>query len=503
MIKQKFSKIRKFIKRYGLRKTVKKIILHIFKTKRKKEKLAEKLYQDWILQNEPKEEELKSQKVHEFEWSPKISIIVPMYHTNENYFLELLNSLFAQTYTNWELCLADGSEQKNETIFAMCSRCSKIKYQFLSENKGISENTNQALEMADGDFIAFLDHDDCLPPFALYEVVKTIQENPEVEFIYSDEDKINEKGERFQPYFKPDFSPETLECHNYITHLVVLKKTLLDKIGKLDSRLDGAQDFDFVLRATENTKNIVHIPKILYHWRAHKNSTAKVSDAKNYAYEAGAQAVAEHLKRMGKEAIVKKSDEVPGMYQVKYKVNGNPRVDILIYNINHASLLKKCLKSILMLTTYKNYEVSTLDKPFDQNNRNGDFILLLDSHTKILTPEWLELLIGYAQNKEIGAVGARLYARDKSIKQVENDIPITENVKNLMDCLADDVRGYFNQNVATRNVKKLSNACLLVRREIFEEIGWQDVDFCSKILEKGYRIVYNPYVELLHYEKCK
>ena len=156
-----------------------------------------------------------------------------------------------------------------------------------------------------------------------------------------------------------------------------------------------------------------------------------------------------------------------------------------------------------MLTTYKNYEVSTLDKPFDQNNRNGDFILLLDSHTKILTPEWLELLIGYAQNKEIGAVGARLYARDKSIKQVENDIPITENVKSLMDCLADDVRGYFNQNVATRNVKKLSNACLLVRREIFEEIGWQDVDFCSKILEKGYRIVYNPYVELLHYEKCK
>lgn len=429
----KISKIIYNIKRYGIFRTIQKIFVRIFNSHTKNRKFQNEQYQKWILQNEPNLESLQNQRDEKFEQQPKISIVVPMYHTQEKFFLELLNSLFAQTYKNWELCLADGNEKQNETIYAMCSRCGKIKYKFLGKNKGISENTNQALEMATGDFVAFLDHDDCLPPFALYEIVKTINENPEVELMYSDEDKIDENGERFEPHFKPDFSPTTLECHNYMTHFVVIKKSLAKKIGKLDGKFDGAQDFDFVLRATENTKNIVHIPKVLYHWRAHQASTANVTNVKNYAYEVGTKVIAEHLKRMGKEGIVENPGEVPGMYQIKYAVKGNPKVSILIFDIYHYHSLKRCLKSILELTSYENYEVillktnqddenlrqfyekikqnqkvrvisyeeNELNIPkminFAAQNATGDFILQLNSNMKVLTPDWLEIFIGYAR----------------------------------------------------------------------------------------------------------
>lgn len=452
MLKQKLSRIQYNLKRYGILSALKKIIYYIFKLNRKTEKVQKQRYQKWILQNEPNLESLQKQRDERFEQEPKISIVVPMYNTQENFFLELFNSLLAQTYKNWELCFADGSDEQNETIYAMCSRCSKVKYKFLGKNNGISENTNQALEMATGDFIGFLDHDDCLSPFALYEIVKTINENSEVEFIYSDEDKINENGERFEPHFKPDFSPEAIECHNYITHFVVIKKSLLERIGSLDNRFDGAQDFDFVLRATENTKNIIHIPQILYHWRAHQNSTANVVNTKNYAYEAGTKVIDEHLKRIGKEGMVKNPEEVPGMYQIKYAAENDSKVSIVIFNKNDYKTLKNCLKSILELTSYKNYEVILLkvnsdDKKLSQfyqkieqnpkvrvifyeeselnhakminfavKNADGDFILQLNSSSKILTPDWLEIFIGYAKQKQIGAVGARIYDAKMRLK---------------------------------------------------------------------------------------
>ena len=472
MLTHKLSRIFYHIKRYGIWRTAKKIVVRIFNLNKRNNKSTKQLYQTWITQNEPNKKELEKQKKHEFEYQPKISIVVPMYNTDENFFLELFNSILLQTYFNWELCLVDGSQKPNDTICAMCSRCSKVKYRFLGENKGISENTNLALEMAEGDFIAFLDHDDMLPPFALHEIVKTINENPEAEFIYSDEDKIDEKGERFEPYFKPDFSPETLECNNYITHFVVMKKSLVDKIGKLDSRFDGAQDFDFVLRGAENTENIVHIPKILYHWRAHEKSTANVADTKNYAYKAGVKVVAEHLKRIGKEGIVENPGEVPGIYKIKYEIKGNPKVSILIPNKNHYRVLKKCLQSILMLTTYENYEVLILEnnsteketfafyEKIKQNTKirvlemkenefnyskiinfgvkhaTGDFILQLNNDTKLLTPDWLENFIGYAQNNEIGAIGARLYYPDKSIQHAGIAYGIAEKAGNLLVRLA-------------------------------------------------------------------
>lgn len=546
MIIHKLSRIFYHIKRYGMIRTIKKIIGRIFLLGKVNRQSAKQLYQTWIVQNEPADEELENQKKHKFAKQPKISIVVPLYNTDENFFLELLNSVLVQTYSNWELCFADGSQERNDTIYAMCSRCSKVRYRFLGENKGISENTNLAIEMAQGDYIAFLDHDDTLPPFALYEIVKTINDKPETEFIYSDEDKIDEKGERFDPYFKPDFSPETLECHNYITHFVVIKKTLLDQIGKLNSQFDGAQDFDFVLRATENTKHIDHIPKVLYHWRAHQKSTAKVADTKNYAYEAGVKVIAEHLKRTGKEAIVKNPGEVPGIYQVKYAVKGKPKVSILIPNKDYYQGLKKCLKSILTLTTYENYEILILEnnsteketfafyKTIQQNpkirvleckekefnyskiinfgvkNATGDFILQLNNDTKLLTPDWLEILLGYAQNKEIGAVGARLYYADKSIQHAGIAYGIAGKAGNLLVGLPYGTHDPFGREAAIRNVAAVTGACLFCRREIYDEVGFMDetlfkvafndVDFCLKILEKGYRVVYNPYIELIHYE---
>ncbi len=545
-MKYKLQRIFYHLKRYGILKTIKKMMNRMIKLDKRNRKSNQELYQNWILQNEPNETELELQKGNKFALQPKISIVVPMYNPDENLFLELLNSLLLQTYSNWELCLADGSEEKNDTIFALCSRNSKIKYQFLDGNKGISENTNEALKMVTGDFIAFLDHDDCLPRFALYEVVKEINKNSDVELIYSDEDKMDEKGNRFEPYFKPDFSPETLECNNYITHLVVLKKELVKRIGMLDSRFDGAQDFDYLLRATENTTKIVHISKILYHWRTTKNSTANVAQSKLYAYEAGLRAVEEHLNRIHKKAKVENPEEVPGIYQIKFEIKGTPKVSILIPNKDNQRTLKKCITSILKNSTYENYEILIIEnnsenpktfeyyKKLQENpkikvlmcqekefnysklinfgvkNTTGDFILQLNNDTQILTKNWLELLIGYAQNKEIGAVGGRLYYPDKSIQHAGIAIGIQGMAANLLVNLPFGKHGYYAREAATRNVAAVTGACLFARREIYEEIGgmdedlfkvaFNDVDFCLKILEKGYRVVYNPYVELIHSE---
>ena len=437
---------------------------------------------------------------------------------------------------------------QNESILAICRKFNqkKIKYEFLEENEGISENTNHAIEMSDGEWIVFVDHDDVLSEFAFFEVVKAINTYPEAEFIYSDEDKLDESGVRFDPYFKPDFSPETLECNNYITHLVAVKRSLLDKVGRLDKRFDGAQDFDFVLRATENTKNIVHIPKILYHWRAHRNSTANLVESKTYAYEAGRKVVEEHLKRVNKPGIVEYPGEVPGIYKLKFEIEGDPKVSILIPNKNHCQALKKCLKSILKITSYKNYEVLILENNSDDpktfqyyekiekeekvkvlrfpeegfnyskiinfgvRNSEGDYIVQLNNDTQILTSDWLEQMIGYAQNKEIGAVGARLYYPDKSIQHAGIAYGIGGTAANLMVGLPFGTHGYFAREAAPRNVSAVTGACLFTRREIYDivgfmeenllEVAFNDVDFCLKILEKGYRVVYNPYVEIIHDE---
>lgn len=544
-LKNKFEKVTYYLKRYGVAATSKKVIKRAFHIKEDR-KTNQEQYVIWMENNKLTDEMLDVQRKTKFKIEPKISIVVPMYNTEKLFFKELIDSLKNQTYKNWELCLADGSEVPNELLKDYMDD-GRIKYSFLNSNLGISENTNAAIKMATGDYIGFLDHDDILSQDALFEVVRAINENKNADFIYSDEDKIDENNERFEPYFKPDFSPETLECNNYITHFVVVKKDLLNEVGCLDSAFNGAQDFDFVLRATSKAKNVVHISKILYHWRVHRQSTAEVADAKPYAFEAGIKVVEKYLERTGKEGTVENGQDVPGIYKINYKVIGNPKVSILIPNKDNSKLLKDAINSIIENTTYNNYEIVVIengsteketlkyydelkDKPkvkiirIDENgefnysrlinlgvkNVDGDFVLQLNNDTKILTKNWLEMMIGYSQQKEIGAVGGRLYYEDKTIQHAGIIVGLSGIAGNMLVNLPYGEKAYFGREAATRNVAAVTGACLLCRRELYEEVGYMDeeqfkvafndVDFCLKLLEKGYRNVYIPYVELYHYE---
>lgn len=549
-LKHRYNQVNYYTKKYGVFSTIKKIIKKSFnRLFRKKLDLNNDItpYQVWIQNNEPTEEELEKQKITKFEKNPKISIIVPMYNTPARFFEELVDCLINQTYSNWELCLADGSPDKNSELKKIINKDERIKYKFLNDNKGIPGNTNEAIKLATGDFLALLDHDDLLPKFCLYEIVKCINENPDVEFIYTDEDKIEgEKENRKDPYFKPDFSSDTLRSNNYITHLSVFKKELMNKLGGFRDAYNGAQDYDIIIRATEETQNIVHIPKVLYHWRVHPQSTAMDSEAKPYAYEAGKKVIEDHLKRQGLEATVNHGGDIKGIYEVQYKVQGNPKVSILIPNKDSVKLLKNCINSILNKTTYDNYEIIIIENNSEESktfsyydslkenekiklitytekgfnyskiinfgvkNSDADFVVQLNSDTEIITPNWLEKFIGYAQREDVGAVGARLYYEDGSIQHAGIVVGICNLAANMLTGLPKGVHAYFGKDCLIQNMSAVTGACLFSRREIYEEVGYMDeenfkvafndVDFCLKIREKGYKIIYNPFIELWHYE---
>ena len=506
----------------------------------------EDIYQKWIAANEPTEEELEEQRNHKFEHNPKISIIIPMYNTPVKFFGELVDSLISQTYTNWELCLADGSNEENPELKDIYSKDSRIKYKFIGENKGISGNTNEALTLATGDFIGLLDHDDILPVFSLYEVVKCINNHPEVDFIYTDEDKFEEVGgKRYDPYFKSDFGPDTLRANNYICHFSVFRKDLMEKLGGFRSEFDGAQDYDILLRMSEIAEHIYHIPKILYHWRVHELSTAKAgAHAKPYAYEAGKKAVQAHIDRLGLKGTVEAGNTL-GTYRVKYEVIGNPKVSIIIPNKDYASTLKVCLKSIIKLTTYKNYEIivvennSTEDETFEYykkidgkdnikvvyypekvfnysaiinfgvRNCTGDYVIQLNNDTELLTPNWLQEMIGFAQREDVGAVGVKMYYPDRTIQHAGIIVGIGGVAGHVFKNIPKNLHGYFSKDAMIQNLSAVTAACIMTPREIYDEVGYMDeefkvafndVDFCLKIRETGKLIVYTPYVEFIHYE---
>ena len=542
-----YNQTKYYYNKYGILATVKKIIKKIGWMLMGRSRRSKEIYKKWIKNNEPNEQELEMQRKHVFENSPKISIIVPMYNTKEIFFKDLVECMVNQTYSNWELCLADGSPEENTALRKYYENEPRIKYKFLGKNDGISGNTNEALKLVTGDYIGLLDHDDALPIFALYEIVKTINENPEVEFIYTDEDKIEEVlKNRCDPHFKPDFAPDTLACHNYITHFVILKTELMNKLGGFRKEYNGAQDFDLVLRASEETKNIIHIPKVLYHWRIHNESTAKVSDSKPYAYEAGKKAAQDHQIRLGRKAKADHGGDVPGIYEVEFEVEGNPKVSILIPSKDGIDYLKNCVESILEKTTYNNYEIIVIEnnsekqetfdyyKEIEKNekirviyypekgfnyskiinfgvkNCDGDFVMQLNNDTKLITNDWLEKFIGYGQRKEIGAVGARLYFEDKSIQHAGIAYGIGGLAANLFPGLPYGFRGYYGKDALIQDISAVTGACLFCRRELYEEVGYMeeelfavafnDVDFCLKLREKGYFNIYNPYIELMHYE---
>lgn len=506
----------------------------------------ENLYQMWIENNEPSKEELEEQRNTKFKINPKISIIIPMYNTPINFFEELVNNLINQTYTNWELCLADGSPEKNEKLEKIYKKDKRIKYKFIGENKGIAGNTNEALSLVTGDFVALLDHDDLLPIFSLYEIVKCINENPDVEFIYTDEDKFEKLGgKRYDPYFKSDFAPDTLRANNFICHFSVFKKELMDKLGGFRSKYDGAQDYDILLRMSEETNNIIHIPKILYHWRVHSLSTAKSGGtAKPYAYEAGIKAIQDHIDRIGLKGTVESGNTL-GTYKVNYEIQGNPKVSIVIPNKDYVKTLKVCINSIKKLTTYENYEIIIVENNSEENetfeyykkidgkdkikvvyfpekefnyskiinfgvkNSTGDYIVQLNNDTELLTPNWLQEMLGFAQRDDVGAVGAELFYPDNTIQHAGIIIGIGGVAGHVFKNLPKGIHGYFSKDAMIQNLSAVTAACIMTPKSIYDEVGYMDekfkvafndVDFCLKIRQKGKLIVYNPYVQFTHYE---
>ena len=550
-IKHRINQIKFYIGKYGFVKTIKKcikvVLRKIVRTLKGEKDLQYGDYGGWIRYNELKDADLKEQVRTEFKIMPKISLVVPMYKTKEKFLKELVECLVRQSYQDWELCLADGSEKENPVYKKYVESDSRIKYKFLNENLGISGNTNKALEMVTGEYIALLDHDDTLSEYALYEVVNCINKYPEAEFMYSDEDKIDENGNRYDAYFKPDFAIDTLRAQNYICHFSVFRKELMDKLGGFRSEYDGAQDYDIFLRMAETVdpKNIKHIPRILYHWRVHNESTAKLdSNAKDYAFISGSKAIADHLKRVGLEGEVSKGC-IPGIYRVDYKVKGEPKVSIVIPNKDGKDILKVCIDSILAKTTYKNYEIVIVEnnstteeifeyyKELEQNekiivthypnkgfnysaiinhgvkNSTGEYIVQLNNDTELVTENWLELMLGFCQREDVGGVGVKLYYPDETIQHAGIIVGVGGIAGNRFKSIPKSGHAYFAMESMVNNLSAVTAACMMNPKSVYEEVGYMeeklavafnDVDFCLKVREKGYLIVYNPYVEFIHYE---
>lgn len=487
----------------------------------------ERIYKKWIKKNEPSKKELKGQTKTKFKISPKISIVVPVYNTPEKFFDDLVKSLQNQTYSNWELCLADGSPEPLKFINKYLKKDYRIKYKIIGENKGISGNTNEALKLVTGDFVGLLDHDDLLPAFSLFEVVKTINENPDVEFLYSDEDKLETKnGPRYGVFFKPDFSPYTLNSANYICHFSIFKKELMDKLGGFKSEYDGSQDFDIIARASENTDKIVHIPKVLYHWRAHKNSTAQNSDSKPYAFEVGKKVIKDHINRNLNTEVDVTDGLTPGSYEIKYHIKSNPKVSIILdcRNCFEENEIYNLIRNIEQNTDYENYELilltskvinnvekiimPTSDVFKDYNNAvsqsNGDYFIIFDNKLKAIDKKtYIEDLIGICQDESVGIVGTKLYNKDNLIEHCGIIIGMNGTGDFLYKGAPKNIGTYMQRLLIIHNVSCVYVKYAMIKKNEFLQIGSFTNDFtglnvsidtCIKILEDKKQVIINPII---------
>ena len=530
-------------------------------------------YETWFGLNKATEKELQEQRKNPPEHGPIISIVVPVYRTPEIYLREMIESVVNQTYGNWELCLADASpkgEQLRQDLKKIKGRKtrealmkipdgdteltsvireyqlkdSRIRYEILKENKSIAENSNAAMEMATGDFVGLLDHDDTLEPNALYEVARKICEDDRVDVVYTDEDKINSKGTKhLTPNMKPDFNLDLLRSNNYICHLFVVRRILMEKVGGFRKEFDGAQDYDFILRCTEEAEKIAHVHKVLYHWRTHEKSTSDNPESKIYAFHAGRRAVEAHLQRLGIQAEVEETCDL-GYYRVKYPVIGSPMVSILIPNKDQLQTLKKCLKSIWEKTEYTNYEILIIennsteketfefykkidgrhhvrvlywDKEFNYSSINnfgaaqakGEYLLLLNNDTEVITKGWMKELLSHCQRPEVGMVGAKLYFPDNTIQSAGTIIGMGGMADHAFVNMDRKKSGYMHRASIQVDMSGVTAACAMVKRAVYEEVhgleekmtvAFNDVDLGLKIVTAGYLIVFDPYAELYHYE---
>ena len=503
-------------------------------------------YQEWYEKNKPSEEELARQRKKKWKDPVVISVLVPAYRTPEVFLKQMMESVLLQTYPYLELCIADGSgtdDSVENVVKEYQKKDPRVRYRRLEKNEGIAGNTNAAIEMASGDYLALFDHDDLLSPNALFEVASAI-EKEKADVIYTDEDKVtSDLKEHFQPHFKPDFNPDLLCANNYICHLFVVKRSLALKLGGQDPAYDGAQDYDFIFRCTENAEKIVHVAKILYHWRVHQASTADNPSSKLYAFDAGKRAIEAHLARIGAKAEVSHTKDL-GFYRVKYQVQGNPMVSIVIPNKDEKETLKKCLESIWKKTSYPNYEIILVennsttqeirdyykeldgkkrvrvvywDKEFNYSAINnfgisyakGEYILCLNNDITVISPDWLEELLANCQRPEVGIVGARLYYPDNTIQHAGIVLGMGGCAGSLFVGLARSRGGYLHKAALQQDLSAVTAACFMVKKEVFEKVGgfeeklavaFNDVDFCLKVRHAGYLVVYDPYAELYHHE---
>lgn len=483
-----------------------------------KERLStsDREYDGWYQRHKPSEEELQRQQEEEFPNSPLISLVVPVYNTPEEYLKQMIDSVLHQTYPNWELCIANANPSNasvRQVLVAFLERDPRIKVVDVPENQGIAQNTNAALSIASGVYIGFLDHDDLLTKDALYEMVKKINENERWELLYSDEDKVTaDLSNYFQPHFKPEFNLDLLRSNNYICHFCVIKKDLIDKCGGLRGKFNGAQDYDLILRCAEKAEGIVRIPRILYHWRVHPASTSDNPICKQYAYDAGKRAIEEHLKRCGEKALVQEKKDL-GFYRVTYEVQGSPLVSIIIFHDGQAADLDKCLSSI-QKSTYKNYEIIVAEKNQAEKiaSVKGEYLLFLQSDVEVWNKQWLEELVANCQRKQVGVVGAKIYASNRTVQHAGMIVGMNGVVGNLFVGLPHGYSGYLHKADLQQNLSAVSGACMMVKRSVYESVGgfseslaggFYDVDFCLKVRQKGFLVVYDPYAELLSHVTVK
>ncbi|WP_337537715.1 glycosyltransferase family 2 protein [Suilimivivens sp.] len=505
----------------------------------------------------PDEARAKEERETVFDRMIKISILVPLYNTPEPFLRDMITSVLNQTYQNWELCLADGSDAEHGEVGRICreylEKDSRIVYQKLLKNEGISGNTNECLKLATGEYIGLFDHDDILHPSTLYEYVKAVNEQ-DADYIYCDETtfKNGDINKMLTMHFKPDYAVDNLRANNYICHFSVFAKRLLEGEELFRSRFDGSQDHDMILRMTDRAKHIVHIPKLLYYWRCHEGSVASGIDAKPYVVAAAKGAVADHLRRHGFTHFqITSTRAFETIFKIRYEIIGDPMISIVIPNKDHAADLKRCITSILEKSTYENYEivivengsetkeifeyytslkeydnirVVTYEKPEGQNGFNysavnnfgvkqtkGDYILLLNNDTEVITVNWMEELLMYAQREDVGAAGAKLYYGNKTIQHagVVLQLGAHRTAGHSHYGQSRENLGYMGRLCYAQNVSAVTGACLLVKKSLFEEVGGldesfaislNDIDFCLKLREKGLLNVFTPFAELYHYE---
>lgn len=516
-----------------------------------KKKLTRKEYADydtWLRIMRVSRQELFAQRKTKFSYAPKFSVVVPLYHTPAKFLKDLVRSMMYQSYANWELCLVNASPEDvhlTSLLENWAMRDKRIRLIRLEKNLGIAQNTNAGIAASTGEFIAFLDHDDFLEPDALFCYADALNKDKTIDVFYSDEDKTDEYAAHyFYPHFKSDFNIDLLHANNYMCHFLAVRKSLVDTVGGLNEKFDGAQDYDFVLRLTENTKKIYHCPRILYHWRCSNQSTAANQGNKMYAIHAGKAALNAHYKRIGWNARAQEG-AVDGWYQTKFTLKEEPLVSILIPNKDHTDDLDVCLNSFFERADYQNYEFiiiennsvlpetfayyEKIEKEHDNvkvvyweagfnysaiNNfgfkfAKGDYIMLLNNDVELITSDIFQSMLGFCMRPEVGIVGAKLLYNDHTVQHAGVLVGAGGLADHVFKGIHEDDPGYMGRAISSQDVSAVTAACLLVKRSVYEEVGgledefqvaFNDVDFCLKVRKAGYLIVYDADVKLFHYE---